>query len=183
MIYFRFKTFLLLLLIVIYSTSCPSNFKKSEPPLETVPYVDLTKYTGTWYEIARFPHRFQEGCINTSATYTIREDGKIDVLNKCLLDSPEGKLKTARGVARIVDTKTNSKLKVTFFWPFSGDYWIIDLGKDYEYAVVGNPDRKYLWILSRSPSMDEKLYMNIIEKLKQQNYDTSRLIKTLQNNN
>ncbi len=183
MIYLRFKISLILSFVLLYSTSCTSNLKKSEVPLQTVPYVDLTKYTGTWYEIARFPHRFQEGCINTSATYTIRGDGKIDVLNKCQIGSPDGKFKTAHGVARIVDNKTNSKLKVTFFWPFSGHYWIIDLGKDYEYAVVGHPDRKYLWILSRRPSMDEELYMNIIEKLKQQNYDTGRLIKTLHTNN
>jgi apolipoprotein D and lipocalin family protein len=79
-----------------------------------------------------------------------------------------------------VDTATNAKLKVSFFWPFSGHYWVIDLGENYEYAVVGHPDRKYLWILSRSPEMNDEIYNDIIEKLKTQSYDTSKLIRTLQ---
>lgn len=157
--------------------------RESLPPLEVVPQVDLSRYTGTWYEIARFPHRFQEGCVATKATYTLREDGKVDVLNECRTESIDGSVRTAKGTARVVDKKSNAKLKVTFFWPFYGDYWIIDLGENYEYAVVGHPGRNYLWILSRTPSMDDALYNQILERLqKEKAYDTSKLIKTVQPN-
>ena len=155
--------------------------RESLPPLEVVRQVDLSRYMGTWYEIARFPHRFQEGCVATKATYALREDGKVDVLNECLKESIDGPLKAAKGRARIVDEKTNAKLKVTFFWPFYGDYWIIDLGESYEYAVVGHPTRKYLWILSRTPFMDEAIYDRIVQRLQnEKGYDTSKLIKTVQ---
>ena len=154
--------------------------KKSGPPLEVVHYVDLNRYTGTWYEIARFPHHFQEGCVATIATYTLREDGKISVLNQCREGSLDGKLKSAKGTAWVVDKQTNAKLKVSFFWPFSGHYWVIGLGENYEYAVVGHPDRTYLWILSRSPEMDETLYTRILDRLAAQGYDTGKLIRTLQ---
>lgn len=152
----------------------------SEKPLETVAHVDLARYVGTWYEIASFPQRFQKGCTGTVATYTIRPDGAIAVLNRCSRDSLTGKVTTAKGKARVVDTTTNAKLKVTFFWPFWGDYWIIDLGREYEFAVVGHPNRKYLWILSRTPSMPTDVYDGIIGRLQAQGYDTARLARTIQ---
>jgi apolipoprotein D and lipocalin family protein len=160
--------------------SCTPQQKQASAPLETVPSVDLTRYTGVWYEISRFPHRFQEGCVGSRAIYTLRKDGKIGVLNECYEGSFTGKLKDAKGIAKVVDTKTNAKLKVTFFWPFYGDYWIIDLGREYEYAVVGHPDRTYLWILSRTKKMDEKLYQEILGRLVAQGYDTTKLIRTEQ---
>ena len=153
--------------------------KKSEP-LPVVPYVDLKRYTGTWYEIARYPHKFQEGCVESKATYSLRDDGKIAVLNECYDNTFSGKIRSAKAKAWVIDKKTNAKLKVSFFWPFSGDYWIIDLGKNYEYAVVGHPKRKYLWILSRTKTMEEKVYKAILSRLKDEQYDTSKLIKTLQ---
>ena len=156
---------------------------ESLPPLEVVPQVDLSRYMGTWYEIARFPHRFQEGCVATKATYALREDGKVDVLNECRAESIDGPVRTAKGTARVVAEKSYAKLKVTSFWPFYGDYWIIDLGDNYEYAVVGHPGRNYLWILSRTPFMDDALYNRILERLqKEKAYDTSKLIKTIQPN-
>ena len=100
---------------------------QTSAPLPVVPYVDLKRYTGTWYEIARYPHRFQEGCVGSKATYTLRDDGKISVLNECYDKTFTGKIRSAKGKAWVVDKKTNAKLKVSFFWPFSGDYWIIDL--------------------------------------------------------
>jgi apolipoprotein D and lipocalin family protein len=160
--------------------SCTSQKRQAAAPLETVSYVDLTRYTGQWYEISRYPNRFQEGCVGSRATYTLREDGKIAVLNECYEGSFSGKLRKAKGSAKVVDTKSNAKLKVSFFWPFSGAYWIIDLGKDYEYAVVGHPDRKYLWILSRTKKMDEALYQEILNRLRAKGYDTSKLIKSVQ---
>jgi apolipoprotein D and lipocalin family protein len=89
-------------------------------------------------------------------------------------------MKQAKGKAKVVDKNSNAKLKVTFFWPFYGDYWIIKLGNDYDYAVVGTPNRKYLWILSRTPQMDDKLYSQLIEYVKSKGFDVNNLIKTLQ---
>jgi apolipoprotein D and lipocalin family protein len=155
--------------------------RESLPPPDVVPQVDLNRYMGTWYEVARFPHRFEEGCVAVKATYALREDGTVDVLNECRKESLDGPLKAAKGRARIVDEKTNAKLKVRFFWPFHGDYWIIDLGDLYEYAVVGHPRRKYLWILSRTPFMDDAIYDGIVRRLQnEKGYDTSKLIKTVQ---
>ena len=158
--------------------SCTSQKKQAAAPLETVPFVDLTRYTGQWYEISSYPHRFQEGCVGSRATYSLRDDGKIAVLNECYKGSFTGKLRDAKGTAKVVDTKSNAKLKVSFFWPFYGDYWIIDLGKEYEYAVVGHPDRTYLWILSRTKKMDKALYQEILGRLTAKGYDTTKLIRT-----
>jgi apolipoprotein D and lipocalin family protein len=170
-------------LLVLGLVACgPSTTERSGlPELQTVSSVDLGRYLGTWYEIASFPQRFQEGCTGTTATYTLREDGDIDVLNRCFLNSLDGEENTAHGRARVVDTTTNAKLKVSFFRPFWGDYWIIDLGPDYEYAVVGHPGRDYLWILSRSPQMDEALYQDILERLEQNShYEINRLQRSVQ---
>lgn len=165
------------LLLII---ACTSQQKQAAAPLEVVPAVDLSRYTGVWYEISRYPNRFQEDCVGSRATYTLRKNGKIAVLNECFEGSFTGKLRHAKGTAKVVDTKTNAKLKVSFFWPFYGDYWIIDLGREYEYAVVGHPDRTYLWILSRTKQMDEELYREILGRLAAQGYDTAKLIKTTQ---
>ncbi len=150
------------------------------PALNTVKYVEINRYLGKWYEIASFYQRFQKGCVASTATYTLREDGDIDVLNECRLKTFDGKLKQAKGKAQVEDKVTNAKLRVSFFWPFWGKYWIIDLGKDYEYAVVGHPTREYLWILSRTPKMDETVLNGILERLKAQHYDLSKLNRTPQ---
>jgi apolipoprotein D and lipocalin family protein len=150
------------------------------PPLQTVSSVDLKRYMGKWHEIASFPQWFQRGCVASSATYALRKDGDVDVLNQCRDKTLDGKLRTAKGKAWVVDSRSNAKLKVRFFWPFSGDYWIIDLDSNYQYAVVGHPKRNYLWILSRSPRMDPAVYDGILELLKKQHYDISKLNKTLQ---
>jgi apolipoprotein D and lipocalin family protein len=145
--------------------------------LDVVPHVDLEKYLGKWYEIAHLPAKFQEGCSETTATYALMENGNVSVLNEC---KKNGKTKLARGKAKVVDKTTGAKLKVTFFRPFYGDYWIIKLGDDYEYAVVGTPDRKYLWILSRTPQMDSKLFSELTEFAKSKGFDIDRLMKTSQ---
>jgi apolipoprotein D and lipocalin family protein len=150
------------------------------PPLRTVAHVDLARYLGTWYEIANFPNRFQRGCHATTATYTMRADGDIDVLNRCRKGSTDGEEASARGRARVVDRTTNAKLEVSFFRPFWGDYWILELADDYSYAVVGHPGRDYLWILSRSPTMAEATYQGIVARLQAQGYQTSRLVRTPQ---
>jgi len=161
--------------------SSPLLAQKQElPPLQTVPQVDLPRYLGTWYEIATIPQRFQKGCTAVSATYTLRPDGKITVLNECRKDSINGKYKAAKGKAWVTDTLTNTKLKVQFFWPFSGAYWIIELDSNYQYAVVGHPNRNYLWILSRSRKMGEPLYSDLLERIKNHGYDLSKIVRTLQ---
>jgi len=152
----------------------------SLPELRTVAHVDLNRYVGTWYDIASFPQTFQKGCTGSTAMYTIRSDGDIAVVNRCRKDSLDGEEKEAKGRARVVDRTTNAKLKVSFFRPFWGDYWIIDLGPDYEYAVVGHPNRDYLWILSRTPTMQAAVYDGIIRRLKEQGYEVERLNRTLQ---
>ena len=158
----------------------PTTDRLHLPPLRTVAHVDLSRYVGSWYEIASFPQSFQRGCTATTATYTLRPDGDIDVLNRCRLGSVDGKEKTALGRARVADRTTNAKLEVSFFRPFWGDYWVIDLAEDYSYAVVGHPARDYLWILSRAPAMPEPIYQAIVARLGAQGYETSRLVRTLQ---
>jgi len=147
--------------------------------LDTVPSVELNRYLGTWYEIASYPMFFQRGCTATQATYSLRSDGLIQVQNKCRKNSLEGPWKSAEGVAKVVDQDTNAKLKVKFFL-FWGDYWIIDLGKDYEYAVVSEPRKKYLWILSRTRQMEKELFDDIGYRLKEKGFDLKRLQMTLQ---
>jgi len=155
--------------------------------LAVVPSVDLQRYQGKWYEIARLPNRFQKQCVgNVSASYTLREDGKIAVVNECKLE--DGGTDRAEGVARVADPKgPNSKLKVRFapaflsFLPFVwGDYWIIDLAPDYSYVLVGDPARKYLWILARTPEIPESTYKQLIEKARTQGFAVDRLVKTRQ---
>ena len=150
------------------------------PPLTTTAKVDLARYVGTWYEIASFPQWFQRGCTATTATYTARADGDIDVVNRCRKGSPDGDEKVATGRARVVDPTTNAKLEVSFFRPFWGDYWIVDLGPDYDYAVVGHPSRDYLWILARTPTMASDLYDAILQRLDALGYETARLVRTVQ---
>ena len=145
--------------------------------LEVVPHVDLKKYLGKWYEIAHLPAKFQEGCDETTATYTLLENGNVSVLNEC---RKNGKIKKAKGKAKVVDKATGAKLKVTFFWPFYGDYWVIKLGNNYEYAVVGTPNREYLWILSRTSQMDSNLYSELTEFAKSKGFNVDRLIRTSQ---
>ncbi len=158
----------------------PAETPNRKANLEVVPAVDLNRYAGKWYEIARLPNRFQRECAgNTTATYTLRPDGKITVLNECR--KADGRTKSAKGTARVADARgPNTKLKVTFFWPFSGDYWIIDLDPEYRWAVVGEPGRDYLWILSREPQLNTALYQQIVERAKQRGFDTEKLLKTSQ---
>jgi apolipoprotein D and lipocalin family protein len=170
--------------LLLLNANCSHAQNTLTKPPETVPFVDLSRYTGLWYEIAAFPQSFQKGCYNTTAEYSLRDDGKITVVNTCNKDSFDGKLNVAKGKAKIEDKRSNAKLTVNFVWwlPWAkGDYWIIDLGENYEYAVVGNPDRKYLWILSRTSKMDEALFDQIIERLvTKQGYDVSKLRMTPQ---
>jgi len=173
-------TGLALLVLSIALVSACAHGKPDMPPLRTVESVDFGRYVGTWYEIASFPHRFQEGCVASMAIYALRSDGQIAVENRCREGSFDGRERSVRGRAWVVDPATTAKLKVSFFWPFRGDYWIIDLDPDYQYAVVGHPSREYLWILSRTRRMDEAVFQSILKRLQDQGYDTARLRRTPQ---
>jgi apolipoprotein D and lipocalin family protein len=171
---------ILSVLSVVMLAACTMKRGPSLPPPDVVPSVDLARYAGTWYEIASYPSRFQKGCSGTSATYTLMPGGWIEVLNRC---TRAGKTDSVKGKAKVADPSTNAKLKVTFFWPFSGAYWIIELGAEYEYAVVSNPDRSYLWVLSRTPRMDEGVYAGIVERLRSSGFDIGKLARTVQTEN
>ena len=168
---------ILLMCGIIAANSFSGDSKASEP--QTVPSVDLARYAGRWYEIARLPNSFEKKCAGgVAATYELRPDGKVTVINECRQAS--GEITRAKGTAKVADKTTNAKLKVTFFWPFYGDYWILDLGPNYEYAVVGDPTRRYLWILSRTPRIDDALYKGLLAKMANQGFDTSRMTETPQ---
>lgn len=148
--------------------------------LQTVPSVDVNKYMGKWYEIACFPLRFQKGCYCTTAEYTLSEKGYVIVENRCNKDSIQGKQSYIKGKAFVENNSGNAKLKVQFFWPLKAKYWIIDLADDYSYAVVSHPNKRYLWILSRTPKMDDAVYKQIISRLKEKRFDLSKLQLTQQ---
>jgi apolipoprotein D and lipocalin family protein len=143
----------------------------------TVPQVDLERYMGKWYEIASFPNWFQRGCCCTTAEYRMSGDA-VEVTNTCRKGSPAGSLDVASGRAYTVEGSGNAQLKVQFLWPFKGDYWIIALGDHYEVAVVGHPRRKYLWILSRSPQLEEDVFQGLVALAHAKGYDVDRLRKT-----
>ena len=155
----------------------------SRGELQTVTSVDLSRYTGTWYEIARLPMWFQRHCVDSKAIYSSRSDGAVGVHNECVTDT--GKVEQAEGVATVVDAKTNAKLTVVFDNWFArlfgssrdGNYWILDLDPEYRIAMVGTPDRRFLWILSRTPQLDEATYGRLVERARQLGYPVSDLIR------
>jgi apolipoprotein D and lipocalin family protein len=176
------------ILLIIILMGCAGSSKADEPsPVTPVENVDLQRYAGKWYEIARLPNKFQRKCeSNTTAEYSLLPDGKIRVVNSCR--KADGTYTEAEGIARKEDPDgTNARLKVRFapswlgWLPFVwGTYWVIDLASDYSYAVVGEPSRKYLWILSRTPEMSEDIREPILARLKTMGYDTEKLIYTVQ---
>lgn len=165
----------------LFSLLSTSSFAE----VSTVPKVDLDRYLGKWYEVAAIPQRFQKQCVaNTNAEYSMAEDGLIKVLNSC--DTAEGSRSVAEGRAKVVDTQSNSKLKVTFvkfidwIFAFGGAYWIVDLAPDYSYALIGDPSAKYAWVLSRNPVMASEVYLKIEAKFKAEGYDTCQILTSVQ---
>ena len=158
---------------------------KPMPPLTVVPSIDIQRYAGTWFEIARLPNSFQKQCAgDVTATYTI-DGNELMVVNRCRKENGETTEATGRA-RRDDDNEPNSKLKVRFapaflsFLPFVwGDYWVIDLSPDYTYAVVGEPNRQYLWILSRTPALPDSTMQGILGRIRQQGYDLSDLVHTM----
>lgn len=168
-----FKTSALICMVLLFSACSSKN-----PPLQTVQKVDINRYLGTWYEIARYEHFFEKDCKNVSANYSILDEQTIKVINRCT-NMLTNEKKEAIGRAYATDD-TNSKLKVSFFRPFYGDYWVMILDENYDYVVVGTPSREYLWILARKPILDEKIKNEILQKLPTLGFDASKLIWTIQ---
>ena len=160
-----------------------SGLAVASPKLQTVDHVDIKKYMGKWYEIARYKNSFQRKCAGTTADYTLKKNGSVRVINTCQKKSNPRKLQVGKGTAFVTDKRTNSKLKVSFVpflqrwgW-FGGKYWIIELGENYEYAVVGEPKRRFLWILSRTKQLPVGVYSDLLQRLETvHHYDTSKLI-------
>ena len=167
--------------VAIFPT--PSGSQEESPP-KTVDYVDLERYAGLWYEIARMPNRFQDQCVrNVTAEYVLRDDGRIDVINRCVQE--DGGDDQSKGLARIEDKTSNAHLKVSFFsifgWrPVWGDYLVMGLGADYEYALVGTSDRKFGWILAREPHLSDSELEGMFDQLQDQGYEPGSFVPTLQ---
>lgn len=150
-------------------------------PVKNLPVVpvDLNRYQGRWYEIASIPLSFSRNCACTFAEYTADKEGFVRVYNQCL-NTKTNRLDSIRGKAFPVKYSGNGKLRVQFFWPFRGDYYIIDLDSNYQYAMVGSPNRNTLWILCRERSMNEVTYQNLLQKAIGLGFDVNRLRKTRQ---
>ena len=142
--------------------------------------VDLSRYLGKWYEQARYEANFQAGCEAVSAQYALKPDGHVSVINSCRQGSPSGALKRSEASARVVEGSKGTKLKVTFFWPFEGDYWVLDRAPDYSWSIVGEPSGRYLWILTRSPAITPQQYSTLVGRAKTLGYNTALLRRTQQ---
>ena len=167
-------------LLVLSACKSPPVNRDVSRPLTTVQKVELERYLGRWYEIARFENSFETDCVGVTATYGRKPDGSISVTNSCRLKALNGEENVAEGSARIVDPETNARLAVTFFWPFEGDYWVIGLADDYSWALVGEPSGRYLWILARTPQISPELKADLLSRLEAQGYNTRALHWTLQ---
>ena len=149
----------------------------------TVKELDLNRYLGTWYEIARFPHSFEKNLVGVTATYSLRKDGKIQVLNQGFKNTLQGERSKAIGKAKIPDQLEPGKLKVSFFWIFYADYFVLELDQNYQYAMIGSSSDKYFWILCRTPQMDSATYEMLLEKARKRGYDLAKLEKVPQPGN
>lgn len=171
---------------VVLSFSCLSAFSQTDAPVKTIPSLDVQRYLGTWYEIAKYPNWFQKKCVsNTKAVYSSRSDGTLKVLNSC--KTAGGDITEAEGTARQVGAQDSPKLEVRFapawlsFIPLVwGDYWVIDLDPQYQVAVVSDSRREYLWILSRTPQLDKKVYEETLQRIQAQQFDARKLELTTQ---
>lgn len=148
--------------------------------MPVVQNVDIQRYMGTWYEIARFPHRFEKDLVGVTATYELKSNGQISVLNQGYKHTLDGKHKKAKGRGRIPDPGATGRLQVTFFLWFWADYLILDLDENYQHVLIGSSTPDYLWILSRTPQMDEEHYNRLVEKAAALGYNTSKLQRVLQ---
>ena len=164
-----------------FSAGCQDKSKNTMIDTRTVNEVDLQRYSGTWYEIARFPHSFEKGLVGVTATYTLKDKGRIEVLNQGYKNSLDGKHSRAVGKAKVPDPTQPGKLKVSFFLFFYGDYFIMELDEEnYQWAMIGSSSPNYFWILSRTPKMNEAVYQSLLQKAEDRGYNLARLIMVQQ---
>ena len=170
---------LLALPLALSLSACMSGPVGNPRPPQPAKAVEIDRYLGKWYEVARYDMRFEKGCEGVTAEYSKRPDGLIRVLNTCHQGAVDGPVKTSEGKAKIVDTTTNAKLKVSFFGPFFGDYWVMDHADDYAWSIVGEGSGRYLWLLSRKlPTADDRAALTA--RAKALGYDTGMLRQTKQ---
>ncbi len=174
-----YKIRVLLIISVLFLFSCTkSNSQMIDQT--TVKALDLNRYLGTWYEIARFPHSFEKNLVGVTATYSLREDGKIEVVNQGYKNTLNGERSKAVGKAKIPDKREPGKLKVSFFWIFYADYFVLELDENYQYVMIGSSSDKYFWILSRAPQMEPAVYEMLLEKARKRGYNLDKLYKVPQ---
>ncbi len=186
--YFRASLIPILGFLLICLVPAQANAQQGDQAVKTIASLDVPRYLGTWYEIAKFPNWFQKKCVsNTKAVYTAKPDGNLRVLNSC--KTAGGETSEAEGLARQMGAKDSPKLEVRFapewlsFLPMVwGDYWVIDLDPQYQVAAVSDPRREYLWVLSRTPQLDPKVYADLLQRLKLQQFDIQKLELTSQKN-
>jgi len=172
----KYLYYISIFLLIISSAQCQNKEMGKNLDFSVVPGIELEKYLGTWYEIARFDHRFERGLVGVKANYAMRNDGLIKVTNSGFKDSLTGTYKESVGKAKIPNPKENSKLKVSFFWIFYGDYFILELEENYQWAVIGSSSENYLWILSRTPQLEPATQNHILELIKKRGYNIDKLI-------
>lgn len=176
-----------LIVLGIFSSQATAQAADAAP-VKTIASLDVPRYLGTWYELAKFPNWFQKKCVgNTKAEYSLRPDGNLKVLNSC--KTANGEVSDAEGTARQIGAKDSPRLEVRFapawlsFLPMVwGDYWVVDLDPQYQVAAVSDPKREYLWVLSRTPQLDSRIYDDLLLRLKQQQFDVRKLELTIQKN-
>lgn len=166
---------LMAVLMVSSMMGCSPN-RKPKIDKTTVAELDLNRYMGEWFEIARYDHRFERGLVGCRAFYTMMDNGMVQVINTGYEDDFDGDFHESIGKARRPDPNQPGKLEVAFFWNFYADYWVLELAPDYSYSVVGSKRDNYLWILSRSPMMDPSTLDGILFRLELRGYDTDKLV-------
>ena len=169
-----------ILIFVLALAGCASGPSGNAAVPQPARPVELERYLGRWYELARYENRFERGCEGVTAEYGKRPDGMISVLNTCRDGAPDGKARAAEGRAKVVEGSDGAKLKVSFFGPFFGDYWVLDRADDYSWAIVGEPSGQYLWILSRDPAPGEAVIEAHIARAAALGYDTAMIRRVQQ---
>jgi lipocalin len=172
------KNIVFLIALIFIINACKGQNKMIDKTV--VKELDIESYLGKWYEISRYNHSFERGLVGVTASYSYREDGKIKVVNSGYKETLNGQKSEAIGKAKIPDSNIPSKLKVSFFWFFYGDYFVLELDKKYQWAVIGSSSDNYLWILSRTPQMEKSLYNELLNKIAKRGYDVNKLIRVEQ---
>ena len=168
------------LFIGVMICGCSVSKEMSTEFIPVIKTFDIQRYLGTWFEVARLPNSFEKGLDKVTATYSLRDDGKIAVLNRGF-DTAKGEWKEAKGKARFKESNAGALLEVSFFWIFYADYRVVDLDTaNYSYAMVTSSSKKYLWILSRTSQMDDSIYNTLIRKASEWGFDTSTIYKVSQ---